>query len=95
MILLAMALRMVPVATLLRPKKKDVYFRLHLQYIRVCRSLLIFLIFFYFYILFSLILPRNTTDALFAYEVYNEKGSFWAIYLQYRMDVLLYRHLIE
>ena len=46
-------------------KKKYVCFLLHLQKIRVGRSLLIFFI-LNFYFLFSLILPRNTTNVLFA-----------------------------
>ena len=56
-------------------QKKNVCFLLHLKKIRVGRSLLIS--FYYFF-------PC-------LHEVYNEKGSFWAIaiYLQYRMHVLL------
>ena len=45
-------------------KKNYVCFLLHLQNIRVGRSLLIFFYFiFNFYFSFSMILPRNTTDA--------------------------------
>ena len=61
--------------------------------VRVGKSLLIFFIIFF---LFSLIsVPRNTTEHMCClHEVY-KKGSFWAIYLQYRMHVLMYRHFIE
>ena len=51
---------------IIRPKKEICVFWLHLKKIRVGRSLLIFFFFLKFYLLFSLILTRNRTDALFA-----------------------------
>ena len=56
--------------------------------IRVGRSLLIF----FFFLIFIFYFPwfyQETQQMCCLQEVYNEKGSFGAIYLQYRMDALL------
>ena len=55
--------------------------------IREGRSLLNY----FFLIFFFLIFPdfTKTQQMCCLHEVYNEKGSFGAISLQYRMDVLL------
>ena len=68
---------------ILRPKEKICVSSYISRKIRVGRSLLSFYFFYNFNFSFSLILPKNTTDALFAPSIYiyiTKRGLFLGLF---------------
>ena len=69
-------------------KKKYVCFLLHLKKNRVGRSLLIFYFFLFLFFIFPDFSKKHNKCVVCMKHI-TKRGLFWAIYLQYRMDVLL------